>query len=111
MIKINPKKFKEAKSENGVIAILTIKNSETLLNETRSKRVVYNVQIENKIFGKIEGLETIWNYGNSLLKEGKKYLVFLGRGNRLMEASDFQLLKCEDCSVIIDACEKELIKY
>ena len=80
MKNFSPEQYKEVKTSNGIVAIVIINSLEKSLEGTRSSKVVYEIQVVNRIFGDIKEIDTVWNYGNPILKKGEKYLVILSQG-------------------------------
>ncbi len=106
-INISTDTFKTVKSDDGIVAIVTIESAEHIRKGTRSEQVHYKVKIENEIFGKPYKFNTIKHYGKPKIEVDKKYLVFLS-GSGLFSILDFQRLDCDGCDDIIETCIEKL---
>ncbi len=106
-IKISADTFKTVKSDDGIVAIVTIKSVEHIRKGTRSEQVHYKVFIENQIFGESYKLNSIKHYGKPQIEMNEKYLVFLS-GSDLFSLLDFYKLNCDNCNDIIKICKEKL---
>lgn len=107
MINISSKTYKLVKSDDGIVAVITIEGVQHIHLETRSEQTHYKLQIESVIFGEKNKFDSIKHYGKPKMEVDKKYLVFLS-GSGIYSLLDFQRLDCVDCAGIIEACKRKL---
>lgn len=107
IINITTETFKTVKSDDGIVAIVTIKNVAHTRIGTRSEQSHYKVLVEHQIYGKPYDLKSIKHYGKPKIEVDKKYLVFLSGSGRYALV-DFQKLECNNCDTIIEICKEKI---